>query len=151
MKIIGHAILSTLLVFLGFGCDKRSQQPQLQRVDPATLQPGPLQHEELSREQLERVANLHRIFSEVDSSPLEKWIDNFKRDIDPDSELALWERMASTYTGYCSRRNLSLDAKQDVYQVVLLRSTTPDAEKMLDYLNLKVLTPEQARDVMKSF
>ena len=151
MKFIVYAVLSTLIVFLGFGCDKRSQQPHLQRVDPATLTPGPIQHEELSREQLERVAKLHRMFSEVDSSPLEKWIDNFKRELDPDSELALWERMASAYTGYCSRRNLSLEAKQDVYQVVLLRSTTPDAEKMLDYLNLKVLTPEEARDLMKSF
>ena len=151
MKIIVHAILSTLLVFLGFGCDKRSQQPQLQRVDPVTLKPGPIRHEQLSREQLERIAKLHRIFSEVDSSPLEKWIDNFKRDMDPDSELALWERMAKAYAGYCSRRNLSLDAKQDVYQVLLLRSTTPDAEKVLEYLNLKVLTPAEARDVMKLF
>jgi len=151
MKIIVHAIISTLLVFLGFGCDKRSQQPQLQRVDPATLKPGPIRHEELNREQLERIAKLHRIFSEVDSSPLEKWIDNFKRDLEPDSELALWERMAEAYTGYCSKRNLSLDAKQDVYQVLLLRSTTPDAEKVLEYLNLKMLTPAEARDVMKLF
>lgn len=151
MKIIVHAVLSTLLAFLGFGCEKSSQQPQLKRVDPATLKPGPIQHEELSREQLERIAKLHHIFSEVDSSPLEKWIDNFKRDMDPDSELALWERLAKVYTDYSSRRELSLDAKQDVYQIVLLRSTTPDAEKVLEYLNLKVLTPEEARDVMKLF
>jgi len=28
---------------------------------------------------------------------LETWIDNFKRDADPDSEIAIWERIARAY------------------------------------------------------
>ena len=151
MKVIMRAILSTLLTFFGIGCSKQDQQSQVQQVDPATLKPGPIQHEELTPEQFDRIARLQRIFSEVDRSPLEKWIDNFKRDMSPDSEIAIWERMADVYVKYTSQRDLSLEAKGDVFQVVLVRSTTSDEEKVLKQLNLKVLNTEEARDVMRLF
>jgi hypothetical protein len=69
----------------------------------------------------------------------------------PDREIAIWERIADAYTRYCSGRNLSAEAKRDIFQVLLLRSTTSDEDEVFQHLKLNVLTPEQARDVMKSF
>ena len=69
-----------------------------------------------------RVRKLQAVFVEVDGQPVEQWVDNFKRDLDPDHELDIWEMMAKAYTAYCSKRTLTPEAKKEVYKVVLLRS-----------------------------
>ena len=82
--------------------------------------------------------------------PLEKWIDDFKRDRDPNREIRIYEGMAEAYTAYCSGRNLTLRAKQDVYQIVLLRSGAPDAE-VLRRLKLKALSVDDAKEVLSLY
>jgi hypothetical protein len=114
------------------------------------LKPNKIQHEQLSQEQLKRIKKLHEIFAEVDRSSLEKWIDNFKRDINPDAEIAIWERVAKAYTSYCSRRELTLEAKDDVFQALLLRSI-PSDEESVKTLKLKALSTDEARTVMREY
>jgi len=96
MNIVMRAIISSLLAFLGFGCDRQSanQRPQTQTINAADLKPNEIQHEQLSEAQLRRIKKLHEIFAEVDGSSLDKWVDNFKRDANPNSEIAIWERVA---------------------------------------------------------
>jgi Glu-tRNA(Gln) amidotransferase subunit E-like FAD-binding protein len=152
MKIMMRVTLSSLLGFFGFACAGRSenQRPQTQMVNAADLKPNEIQHEQLSEGQLQRIKKLYETFAEVDSSSLEKWIDNFKRDANPDSEIAIWERVASAYTYYCSRRQLTLEAKRDVFQALVLRSMTSD-EKAVKTLKLKVLSADEARNIMKQY
>ncbi len=119
-------------------------------IDPELIQPGPIQHESLTNEQLARLRTIYDVFAEVDGQPIEVWIDNFKRDIDPDRELAIWEIMASAYSQYCDDRELSFEAKQEVFQVVLLRSMTSE-DQVLQHLELKVLSVDDAREVMQGF
>ncbi|MCM3902186.1 MAG: hypothetical protein ND866_10810 [Pyrinomonadaceae bacterium] len=104
----------------------------------------------MSDEQLRRTKKLHETFAEVDSSSLEKWIDNFKRDANPDSEIAIWERVAKAYTSYCSRRQLTLEAKGDVFQALVLRSLTSD-EEAIKTLKFKVLSADEARKIMREY
>ena len=146
-----RAMFTSLLAFLGIGCSGAGPtQRQTQTVNAADLKPNEIQHERLSEEQVRRIARLHEIFAEVDSSSLEKWIDNFKRDQDPDLEIAIWERIAKRYTDYCSQRNLSLDAKDDVFQTLVLRSMTSD-EEQVKKLKLKALSLEEARKIMREY
>ena len=144
--------LSSLLAFFGFACVGRTekQHSQIQMVNAADLKPNEIQHEQLTAEQLRRIKNLHETFAEVDSSSLEKWIDNFKRDANPDSEIAIWERVAKAYTNYCSGRQLTPEAKDDVFQTLLLRSMTSD-EEAVKTLKLKVLSADEARKIMKGY
>ena len=100
-------------------------------VDPAQLKAGPIRHEALKEKQLERVTYLQSVFREVDPTPLEKWIEDFRRDENPD-------------------RDLSIAAKKEVYGVVLMRSGAPDAE-VLKHLNLKKLTLQDAKEIMALF
>lgn len=111
---------------------------------------GPIRRDSLTDEQIERIEALHRTFAEVDEQTLEEWIDNFKRDLNLEEELAIWERVANAYSKYCESRELSLDAKQDVYSVVLSRSTAAPDEvvKMLD---LTAISEQDARDVMAEY
>ncbi len=152
MKLVVRAAISTILAFFGFGCVGQSdrQQPKVQQVKTRALKPGPIQHEQLSDEQLQLIAKLHETLAEVDRSSLETWTDNFKRDTHPDKEIAIWERIARAYTTYTSQKNLSLDAKGDVFQTLVLASMSSD-EAGIKSLKLKVLSQEEAREIMKAF
>ena len=153
---LGPAVINA---FLMTGCAKApdptvpgAQKPtgQVQWVDPKTIQPGPIRHEALNENQLARIRALHITFAEVDPNPLEKWVDNFKRDADPDRELEVWERMARAYRRYCETRPLSPEAKRDVFRVVLLRSTAPEQE-VLEKVKLKTLSRDEAAEIMKGY
>jgi hypothetical protein len=119
-------------------------------VDIKTIQPGPVRWDALSDEQMARIRSLQATFAEVDGQTVEKWVDDFKRDADPDKELRVWERMAKAYRAYCDGRKLSTEAKKDVYRVVLLRSMASEQD-VLERAELKELSREDARAVMKSF
>lgn len=144
--------LASLLAFMLPGCDGRKddQRAQTKVVNTADLKPNEIQHAQLSEEQLRRIKKLHETFAEVDKSSLETWIDNFKRDADPDSEIAIWERIARAYVSYCAGRELTLEAKDDVFQTLVLRSITPE-EDAVKRLKLKVLSEDEARKVMSGY
>jgi hypothetical protein len=119
-------------------------------VDPKTIHPGPIQRESLSDEQMARVRKLQATFVEVDGQTVEKWVDDFRRDADPDRELRVWERMAKAYHAYCDGRKLSPDAKKEVYRVLLLRSMASEQE-VLERSKLKELSRDDVIAVMKGY
>lgn len=144
--------LASLLAFLIPGCDgaKDNQRSDTKVVNTPALKPNEIQHEQLSEEQLRRIKKLHETFAEVDKSSLETWIDNFKRDADPDSEIAIWERIARAYMSYCAGRELTLEAKDEVFQTLVMRSLTTE-EDAVKRLKLKVLSEDEARRIMSSY
>jgi len=119
-------------------------------VDPKLIQPGPIRRDTLSEEQMARIRTLQTTFVEVDGQTVEQWVDNFKRDADPDKELRVWERMSKAYQAYCVGRTLSADAKQDVYRVVLLRSMASEQD-VIERVKLKELSRQDAIAVMKGY
>jgi hypothetical protein len=143
-------ILSTLLTFFGISRKNKGQEPDARWVDPASLKPGPIKHQGLSPKQLERIYKLRDTLAEVEHSPIDKWVDNFKRDANPDKELAIWERIADGYTRYCSKRRLSIEAKKDVFQLLLLRSMASEQE-VLNHVKLKTLSADEAKETLKEF
>ncbi len=70
--------------------------------------------------------------------------------LNPDNELKIWEAMATAYETFTASRNLTLDAKKEVFQVVLLRSGEPE-EQVLQHLKLTALTQKDAREIMALF
>ena len=119
-------------------------------VDPKSIQPGPLQRDILSDEQMARIRTLQATFVEVDGQAVEQWVDSFKRDADPDKELRVWERMAKAYLAYCGGKSLSPAAKNDAYQVVLLRSMASEKD-VLERVKLNELSRDDAIAVMKGY
>ncbi len=119
-------------------------------IDPSQLKAGPIRHEALTEKQLERVTHLQSVFREVDPIPLEKWIEDFRRDENPDREIAIWEGMAKPYELFTASRDLSIAAKKEVYGVVLMRSGAPDVE-VLNHLDLKTLTLQDAKEILALF
>jgi hypothetical protein len=155
MKWLGVALLALCLI----SCDSASEvkspgkgvtDGRVEWVDPKTIQPGPIRRDALSAEQMDRLRALQATFAEVDSMPFEKWVEDFKRDTDPDREIRIYEAMAEVYLAYCGNRALTLQAKQDVYRVVLLRSGVPEAE-VLGHVKLKALSIDDAKEVLKLY
>ncbi len=147
---VAAVLLSAVLLYSGCGESGTPTQSTTEWVDPNQLQPGPIQHASLTEEQMNRVKRLQKTFSEADPSPLEKWVEDFKSDASPDDELKIWEAMATAYETFTARRNLTLDAKKEVFQVVLLRSGAPE-EQVLQQLKLTTLTQTDAREIMALF
>lgn len=145
-----RAILSSLLTFFGISRKNNGQEPEIQWIAPDSLKPRPIRHGELSPDQMERIRKLRDTLAEVDHSSIEKWVDNFRRDADPDNELAIWERIANAYSHYCSQKQLSLSAKEDVFQALILRSMASEQE-VLNHVELKALTVDEVKEVLKGF
>lgn len=140
---------SALLAFFGIA-RVGQREPQTQTVPATSLKPGALQHAQLTDEQLRRIDKLRATFAEVDESPLETWIENFKRDANPDAELAIWERMARAYQAYCAPRELSVAVKKEVHTLLLLRSMTSE-EEALKAGKLKLLSAADAKEVLQHY
>ena len=119
-------------------------------LSPNTLQPGPVRATPLSAAQIARITAVQKTFAEVDSSPLEKWIDDFSRDHDPDREIAIYEAMAQAYAGFCAHHAVSREARGEVYGLVLQRSGATDDEVMA-HVKLVHLTREEAREALKGY
>jgi hypothetical protein len=150
LKFYMREILSTLRNFFGVSRKNKSLEPNTQRAAAASLEPGPIGHKELSPIQMERIRKLRDALAEVERSPIEKWVDNFKQDTDPDRELAIWERIAAGYARHCSKRRLSPDAKEDVFRLLLFRSMATEHE-VLNRAKLKTLTVDEAKEALKEF
>ena len=124
---------------------------ETQWIDPNELQQGPIRRESLTAEQMKRISAIRSVFAEIDGQTIDQWADNFKRDANPDNELAIWERMANAYSLYCDKReNLNLETRKEVYKVILLRSMA-SPEEVIARLELAILTEQDARTVMSGY
>jgi len=66
-------------------------------VKLSDIQPGPIPHAELPPELTERIKAFKAILGYVDPSSLEYATDNFKRDMHPEPQVEVWERIARAY------------------------------------------------------
>lgn len=127
-----------------------ARKAETQWVDPGSLRQSPIQHDSLTPSQVDRITKLHAVFAEVDPTPLEKWFEDFRRDRDPDREIAIYEGMAAAFVAYSDGRSLTPEQKADAYQVVLLRSAAPDHE-VLERVSLEALTVADVKQILSVY
>lgn len=82
------------------------------------LEKDPIRHEELAPELVERIGSLALIFTDVLPGTTEEWVEDFRRDTEPESELALWEHIADRYLHHVDVDD-PIERKQDVLKVLL--------------------------------
>lgn len=153
-----HAIETYVVVALAAlfsfacGCGEADRQAdrKTQWVDPKTVQLGPALRDSLTDEQMLRVRRLQQVFQEVDPSPVEKWVEDFRSEPDPEEELSMWEGMASAYSAYTASRSLTPEAKKEVFRVVLMRSAASEVD-VLAHAELKILADKDAREIMRLY
>ena len=79
-------------------------------------------------------------FYEVYPRSLEEWLDGFRRDANPESEVQWWERLARCYTTYNQTNSLTGDQKQALFRILFMAisalyfKTMADAESSANAL-----------------
>ena len=148
---ISKLLICLVLMMLLVTCSKPNEKSGTNWEKTNQIHPQPNAVSVLTENQLSRIRKIHEGLSEADPSSLDKWISDFEKDQDPEREIGVWETIAAAYQCYCSQHSLNLDAKQDVLGILLLRSETDDEVEVVKHEELKILTAQQANDVMKCY
>jgi hypothetical protein len=132
-------------------CNSTEQKPEIVKMDPKEISVGPVVHDSLTTEQMEKVKRIQKTFEEVYPASLEETVTDFKRDQHPDKEITIWLNMASAYEKYI-RKYPGVDSvkKQEAFQLILLRSMMPDQEAVNE-AKLKVLSLEEINELLSNY
>jgi hypothetical protein len=141
-----------LILLLAASASACSQTPPQQPVvmDPNDIQISPYRHNDLPPQMLPRIRATTDTFETIDGISYEKAVDLYKRDLNPEENLVLWEEMAKAYKSFCRARCSTPDERMDVYRSLLLRSMFPE-EQALARAELKVLSPAESKEVMQLY
>jgi hypothetical protein len=116
-------------------------------VQLSDLHAGSIQHRALPVGFIDRVKALKARLGDVDSVPLEKAIENFKRDAYPEHELEIWERIANTFQLFLSHNPTDdPEIRKDIYKVLVCASMG-----MEDWSNIKHLSTEQINHLVLNY
>jgi hypothetical protein len=138
-----------------FSCKEKEKARPLPttigKIDPNELTPSPIVHETLSPDQMEKIMTIQRVFAEVNPSTLEETIDDFKRDKNPDSEIATWLAMANAYEKFTvNHKPLDINKKVEAYKLILMRSMENEADAKAE-TNLKFLTDKEVAEIFSYY
>lgn len=139
-----------LIIFVCLSGALPSAAQQTVIMNPNDIQIGGYLHKELPPELLPRIKATTDTFQIIDGISYEKAVDLYKRDLNPEENLVLWEEMARGYKSFCTSRCRSPQERMDVYRLLLLRSMF-DSDESLKRANLKVLSHSEAATVLKLY
>ena len=66
-------------------------------IDQRHVKLGPVRHAELSPELVERIRKVATAMKEVLPDSLEGWVEDFRRDDQPEGEVIIWEKVAGKF------------------------------------------------------
>ena len=119
-------------------------------VDPAKLKQGGLRHPPFEPEVREVFTQLKLALDEVYPRTIDEWEDGFRRDSDPEREIAIWMHIANVYQAVTSKRPFSLTARHDILKVLLACTTAP-REFVLQTVPITAITEDDARATIEAF
>ena len=106
---------------------KRKRPAFRAKIPLDLLQRGPIQHAALPDALVERIKNFKAVLIEVEPAPLDETIEDFRRDLHPEREINVWERVAEAYqTALARTPAMSLQDKTKIFADLLLASQTHD-------------------------
>lgn len=88
----------------------------------------PVRHNTLPLQLVNRIKIIYHLFSYFSSQTLEKTIDNFKHDTNPEREIIIWEAVCSTYIELIKMLPNNEKTKKEAFGLVLFISTNQSRE-----------------------
>jgi hypothetical protein len=141
--IIAVAVLAVAVaVYLLF--DRQTSGTSI--VDPSSIQPGPIQHERLDDALIARIRAFEPVLADIYPMSHEKWLEGFQRDLNPESEIAIWESIAAAWQRLPSLGTLTPDERKEAFGVLLVRSGSDNVESTL--AGLKHLSRSRAETLL---
>lgn len=99
------------------------------------IKPAQIRHETLPADLLLRIKLVHLILKEAYDVPFTEYVNNFQRDIHPQDEITVWERMAVAYLDLVKDKKLSKHEKTEIFSGLLGASMLPK-EALIERLKL---------------
>jgi hypothetical protein len=94
---------------------------KVKKMKVSDIKMSGLRHEKLPEGFIKRVIEYKKILKEVEQTSLEEAVSNFQRDLNPESELVIWEAIANFYQGKLKDYpKASLEDKKEVFKKALL-------------------------------
>jgi hypothetical protein len=116
-------------------------------LQPSELHKGPIRRPVLPDSFVDRIKAFKAILSDVDPTPLETAIDNFKRDTHPEEEIAIWERIANTYRLFLSHNPIGDPAIRKEVLAVLIGASMGSE----DWSNITKLNSDQINSLVANY
>jgi hypothetical protein len=146
-------ILIAILTVSVISCkEKTKSDSNIETTNIENLIPGPIIHNSLSEEQLDKIKDIQQTFNEVYPVSLDETITNFKRDQNPDNEITVWLNMANTFKSFASD-NLGqekLEVRKEAFKLILMRSMMPE-KKAISSSDLKLLSENEIQEILKNY
>ena len=154
MKKLHLAIITTIgLVCIGslyYIFSEKKKYNEIQWIDPAKIQQGPIRRDSLSEDQVSKIMDIHKVMGKYDGQPIEKWIDDFKRDMNPDREIAIWQAMARAMVDVENRPGYCDEKKKESYKIVLMSSMAP-YEQAKDHMKISGISEGEIMEIYMLF
>jgi len=88
----------------------------------------PVRHSRLPLPLVNRIKIIYHLFSYFSNQTLEKTVDNFKHDTNPEREIIIWEAVCSTYIELMKMLPSNEKTKKEAFGLVLFISTNQSKE-----------------------
>lgn len=125
-------------------------QEKVVTMNPNQIQMNGYMHQSLPQDMLKRIKVIADTFEVVDGISYERAVDLYKRDLDPESNLVIWEEMARVYNVFCKSRCDTAAERKEVYRALLLRSMF-SSEESLARLQPNVLSLTEAKSIISQY
>jgi hypothetical protein len=145
------SILFSFLIMVSYSSILSCCKPKVEHMSTVTevaiedLQMNEIVHDSLTDDQLKKIETIYSVLSEVIGSSHEETITNFKRDVHPDREIAIWLEMAEAYHRF-TLTHLDLNKRKEAYTLILLRSMMTQ-EEVMEKANFQFLTDVDAKEI----
>jgi hypothetical protein len=106
------------------------------RIPLENIMEGPIRHRTLPVDLLVRLHLIQKVFEEVLPLTVEQTVDNFQRDMHPDEQIHIWERMATAYLAITSARTFTIAEKRSVFSALLGKSMGESEDAELNLTDL---------------
>jgi hypothetical protein len=88
-------------------------------IDAKGLKEGPFRHPPFGEEVRAHLRRLQDVLHDVYPITVEQWEEGFRRDADPEPEIATWLRIADVYEHFTEGHALDQEHKRDIFDVIL--------------------------------
>ncbi|MSU60433.1 MAG: hypothetical protein EXS52_00770 [Candidatus Staskawiczbacteria bacterium] len=96
---------------------------EIKKVKLSRLKESHIRHNTLPDELIRRIKAYKEILGMVENTSPNETVINFKRDLYPEEEIRIWEKISNQYKSFIAKNKITdLDAQKEVFKVILTTS-----------------------------
>jgi hypothetical protein len=152
-KLTAGLLVVAMIVAIASCGDPSPSQIQEQLDDVSVrelLEQSPIVHEQLTDDQVARIRKFHETFLAVFDVPFEATLEDFRKEPNLEAEILIWEQMATAYIRYNSGRSLTIEEKEAVFDILLIR-TMASEEWILENREWDEFSSEEVKEIVSYY